>query len=578
MMNMKKYIAAFLLVFTLAGFGQTVVPSGSHNQVTDFKGGIKVQKTLNLPVTDAEPFPGQDKLGQVRISPTDSIVRYFNGTNWVKVTTEENEYVTSGTLADSLEQLEQFAINQDTLRIPYTGANKPVDLGSQGMTSNYIFAKKNTAPEAGFISYLVRTQSSTGNYGFRVYEDENGKLHVTDSGGGGIVSNVKYGSFALYNNTTGNQNTAYGSNALYNNTTGTGNVAYGYLALHKATTGNVLTALGQAAGYDLETGSFNTFLGRLAGKGFTSGSKNLFVNAGNDEASGLTTGSCNVVIGSPVGALSPNTNNMIWIGDGNGNPAFVKNGGAVDITGTSLTFNGTPVAGGAFVPTAGGTMTGALTINKTASSGAALIVNQPDTSSGLIAQWQIANVNRATIDSGGRFRSDVGVCNLTSVVNSLVSTLTTGTEISRDVADGNTIGKFKNKNASSTGDFFRTENSAGTVLGGAKYTGQFYQTVAPAAGSNEVVRMVDLQFTIPSYTAVTSNYSTGTARTITANGTFTITLATTGIPDGMEYCIKNIGSGTITISGTIDGVSGATLTAGQVLIVRKTGSSYIRIN
>lgn len=576
-MNIKKYIAAFLLVFTLAGFGQTVVPSGSPNQVTDFKGGIKVQKTLNLPVTDAEPFPGQDKMGQVRISPTDSIVRYFNGTNWVKVTTEENEYVTSGTLADSLEQVQQFAINQDTLRIPYTGANKPVDLGSQSLTSDYITAKNNTTPSAGFISYLLRTQSSTGNYGFRVYEDENGKLQTTDYGSGGVSNNTRYGMYSLNGNTTGGANTAIGFNALANTSTGIGLTALGFGALANLTTGNVSTALGYDAGVNVVVGSFNTFLGRRAGSGFTDGSRNIFLTNGSDEATGITTGNGNVIIGRAMG-LPSNTSNMIWLGDGYGNPAFVKNGGAVDITGTSLTFNGTPLAGGAFVPTAGGTMIGALTINKTASSGAALIVNQPDTSSGLIAQWQIANVNRATIDSGGRFRSDVGVCNLTSVVNSLVSTLTTGTEISRDVADGNTIGKFKNKNASSTGDFFRTENSAGTVLGGAKYTGQFYQTVAPAAGSNEVVRMVDLQFTIPSYTAVTSNYSTGTARTITANGTFTITLATTGIPDGMEYCIKNIGSGTITISGTIDGVSGATLTAGQVLIVRKTGSSYIKIN
>jgi hypothetical protein len=84
MRNIKSFTATLIaLVFTIAGFAQTVVPSGSPGQVTDFKGGIKATKTLTLPVTDADPFPAMDKFGQLRMSPTDSIVRYFDGIQWV---------------------------------------------------------------------------------------------------------------------------------------------------------------------------------------------------------------------------------------------------------------------------------------------------------------------------------------------------------------------------------------------------------------------------------------------------------------------------------------------------------------
>lgn len=145
--------------------------------------------------------------------------------------------------------------------------------------------------------------------------------------------------------------------------------------------------------------------------------------------------------------------------------------------------------------------------------------------------------------------------------------------------NANDNGYTKTGTMRSKGAGINFANTSGVIWGGFDETGgRLTLNNAPTAGSNEAVRAVDVQFAIPSYIAVTSAYTTGTARTITANGTFTITLATAGIPDGMEYCIKNIGSGTVTLSGTIDGVSGATLTAGQVIIIRKTGSAFIKIN
>lgn len=64
--------------------------------------------------------------------------------------------------------------------------------------------------------------------------------------------------------------------------------------------------------------------------------------------------------------------------------------------------------------------------------------------------------------------------------------------------------------------------------------------------------------------AVSGNYTTSTTRTIKVSGTGTITLSVTVVPDGFEYIIKNVGSGTVTVNvaggGTIDGVTSKTIT------------------
>lgn len=164
--------------------------------------------------------------------------------------------------------------------------------------------------------------------------------NYSNPGGGSIATNVKYGDFALYSNTTGYNNAAFGNNALYSNTTGSGNSAFGFNALYATTTGNILTAFGNRAGQDLLSGSRDTFIGGYAGAGFQSGSGNIFLTSGIDP-SGIVNGSNNTIIGNPTG-LASNTSDTVWLGTTA--PAFEKSSaGAVNITGTSFTFNNTPV-------------------------------------------------------------------------------------------------------------------------------------------------------------------------------------------------------------------------------------------
>ncbi len=78
-------------------------------------------------------------------------------------------------------------------------------------------------------------------------------------------NNTASGYWALYSNTTGQYNTASGSNALYSNTTGQYNTASGYQALYNNTTGQYNTASGYGALYFNTTGFHNTASGYSAG-------------------------------------------------------------------------------------------------------------------------------------------------------------------------------------------------------------------------------------------------------------------------------------------------------------------------
>ena len=84
-------------------------------------------------------------------------------------------------------------------------------------------------------------------------------------------SNTASGISALFFNTTGSSNTASGINALFFNTTGNSNTASGTSALNNNTTGSSNIALGIGAGQNLTTGSFNIDIGNagVAGEGAT---------------------------------------------------------------------------------------------------------------------------------------------------------------------------------------------------------------------------------------------------------------------------------------------------------------------
>jgi hypothetical protein len=89
---------------------------------------------------------------------------------------------------------------------------------------------------------------------------------------------------ALYNNTTGYDNTADGESALVNNSTGYFNTANGRAALFNNSTGFHNTASGFQALDDNSTGSDNIAIGFSAGTNLTTGSFNIDI--GNEGVTG----------------------------------------------------------------------------------------------------------------------------------------------------------------------------------------------------------------------------------------------------------------------------------------------------
>ena len=126
-----------------------------------------------------------------------------------------------------------------------------------------------------------------------------------------IPTNTNLGYQALFNNTTGFDDTALGVWALFNNTTGFNNTATGGTALFKNTTGSYNTATGRSALFSNTTGSLNVATGVNALPGNTTGTRNTAT--GGQTLISNTTGSRNTATG--FGALELNET-------GNHNAAF----------------------------------------------------------------------------------------------------------------------------------------------------------------------------------------------------------------------------------------------------------------
>jgi hypothetical protein len=184
--------------------------------------------------------------------------------------------------------------------------------------------------------------------------------------------NTSIGSETLNKNTTGFNNTAVGRVALRDNTTGTNNTAYGNLALYLNTTGSQNTGIGFSALGGITTGINNVGIGHVAGNLINSGTENITssnsVYLGHDTRASASGNTNEIVIGHEGRGNGSNTvtignssiTNNYFTGNVNGG-AFVKTGG------TSSQFlmadgsvNTSVLASGAYLPLAGGTMTGAI--------------------------------------------------------------------------------------------------------------------------------------------------------------------------------------------------------------------------
>ena len=145
--------------------------------------------------------------------------------------------------------------------------------------------------------------TNTGNYntnsGFYGLHSNTTGIHNTNSGGHG-----------LYSNTTGNYNTNSGVYGLYSNTTGSHNTNSGRYGLRSNTTGNYNTNSGVYGLYSNTTGNYNSRLGY-----------------GNE---GITTGSCNTILGANV-TVPATAENLVVLsnGAGTGLTTYADNAAAV---------------------------------------------------------------------------------------------------------------------------------------------------------------------------------------------------------------------------------------------------------
>ena len=96
--------------------------------------------------------------------------------------------------------------------------------------------------------------------------------------------------------------------------------------------------------------------------------------------------------------------------------------------------------------------TGTNIYRNVADANPALVVNQANTgSTGRIVDFRYGSVSQAFINTAGAFQTSAGVANSTTSNNSYVATTTTGTQISRNVADANTALIVNQVNLGSTG-------------------------------------------------------------------------------------------------------------------------------
>lgn len=237
--------------------------------------------------------------------------------------------------------------------------------------------------------------------------------------------NVGMGYNALLTNGNGYENIAIGASALQGNTTGYDNVGIGMASLSANTTGNKLVAIG------LNSGKFIA-----------------------DGTTANTTSDFSIYIGADTKASADNAQNEIVIGYnaiGQGSNSVVL--GNTDITKTILRGN---VGINQTSPTS------QLHIVSSATDKVGLIVDMPTSATANIQEWKVAGSTLVNINPSGQifstnyFRSALGIANSTSATYSTILTATTGTTISRNIADAdNTYAALKINNQQGNGDIVK---------------------------------------------------------------------------------------------------------------------------
>jgi hypothetical protein len=172
-----------------------------------------------------------------------------------------------------------------------------------------------------------------------------------------------------------------------------------------------------------------------------------------------------------------------------------------------------------------------------------LIVNTLASHTASVQNWQINGSNVAYMASNGALFLSTGVANLSSSANSFIATATTGTTISRNVADGNHALVVNLDNSTSTGSILSLRR-AGVTQASIARDGIANFTGTP---SNEQT---------DDYTLVLADKGKVLRVNSSSNRTITIPLnSSVAFPIDTEIALIRYGSGTVSISPT----SGVTL-------------------
>ena len=252
-----------------------------------------VSKTYLVVNTDATYSVTVKASGQtgVAIVAGEKALVYYNGTDYIKVTSSGTTALTSG-------------------RVPYA------------TTGGVLTDSAN----------LLYSGTDLTVYGIRV-----------GRGAGAVSTNTVVGASAFSSNTSGTNNTSVGQASLAFNTA-SGNSALGATALYTNSTGIDSTAVGFAALYSNSTGNYNVALGRSA---LYSCTGNNNIGLGYSAGSLITSGDYNVVIGQYSGSAAPISatgSNWIVLSDGAGNvrQAIDSAGNAQFLTGAVVVYTPAP--------------------------------------------------------------------------------------------------------------------------------------------------------------------------------------------------------------------------------------------
>lgn len=225
-----------------------------------------------------------------------------------------NIIIGSGSFINAgISSIENIAIGNSALASATNGSTASVAIGTWALSSSN--APYSTAVGAYAASFSKTVQN--------------------------VGRNNAFGYGSLYFNENGECNTAMGSYSLFRSQ-GFYNAALGDFALFNLSSGADNTGIGQACAPNFQTGSGNVFVGRGAAPSLLSGSNNTIIGAITPSANinnpifGLLTGSNNTILGSNVFGLPSVLNNNIILSDGEGNIRYRWNGTANVFTGSFI--------------------------------------------------------------------------------------------------------------------------------------------------------------------------------------------------------------------------------------------------